>query len=75
MSLYATATDQPITSVLSPYAKFKLALKSKEVKRQYPNLLEKFLDFCKLEGLDIEQNPQSSIFLRSPSPKKKSKIW
>jgi hypothetical protein len=41
--------------VLSPYAKFKMALKSKEVKRQYPNLLEKFLDFCKFEGLSIEE--------------------
>ena len=40
---------------LSPYAKFKMALKSKEVQRQYPNLLEKFFDFCKFEGLDIEQ--------------------
>jgi hypothetical protein len=32
-----------------------MALKSKEVQRQYPNLLERFLDFCKFEGLDIEQ--------------------
>jgi hypothetical protein len=55
MSVYATAADQSITSVLSPYARFKMALKSKEVKRQYPNLLEKFLDFCKFEGPNIEQ--------------------
>jgi hypothetical protein len=32
-----------------------MALKSQEVKRQYPNLLEKFLDFCKFEGRNIEQ--------------------
>jgi integrase len=32
-----------------------MALKSREVQRQYPNLLEKFLDFCRFEGLDIEQ--------------------
>jgi|SRR5689334_9921582 len=32
-----------------------MALKSKEVQRQYPNLLERFLDFCKFEGLNVEQ--------------------
>jgi hypothetical protein len=41
MSVHATAIDLSSTSALSPYAKFKMALKSKEVKRQYPNLLEK----------------------------------
>ena len=55
MSVHATATDLSVTSVLSPFAKFKMALKSKEVKRQYPNLFGKFLDFCKFEGLNIEQ--------------------
>ncbi len=55
MSVHATATDLSVTSVLSPYAKFKMALKSKEVKRQYPNLLEKFLDYCKFEGPNVEQ--------------------
>jgi hypothetical protein len=49
------ATASLVLSRLSHYAKFKMALKSKEVQRQYPNLLEKFLDFCKFEGLDIEQ--------------------
>jgi hypothetical protein len=34
------ATTSLIPSRLSPYAKFKMALKSKEVQRQYPNLLE-----------------------------------
>jgi integrase len=43
----------PIT--LSSYSRFRMALKSREVQRQYPNLLEKFLDFCRFEGLDIEQ--------------------
>jgi phage terminase Nu1 subunit (DNA packaging protein) len=32
-----------------------MTLKSKEVQRQYPNLLERFLDFDKFEGLDVEQ--------------------
>jgi hypothetical protein len=55
MSLHATATDLSVTSVLPPYAKFKMTLKSKGLERQYPNLLEKFSDFCKFEGPDIEQ--------------------
>ena len=54
MSMKA-ATTSLVPSRVSPYAKFKMALKSKEVQRQYPNLLERFLDFCKFEGLDIEQ--------------------
>ncbi len=55
MSVEASTDSQLVLSRLSPYAKFKMALKSKEVQRQYPNLLERFLDFCKFEGLDIEQ--------------------
>ena len=43
---------------LSSYSKFRMALKSKEVQRQYPNLLERFLDFCRFEGLDIEEKSQ-----------------
>jgi hypothetical protein len=50
-----TDTTSLVPSKLSPYAKFKMALKSKEVQRQYSSLLGKFLDFCKFEGLDIEQ--------------------
>jgi integrase len=42
-------------ATLSPYAKFKMALKSREVQRQYPNLLERFLDFCGFEGVNVEQ--------------------
>ena len=53
MSVEASTDSQLVLSRLSPYAKFKMALKSKEVQRQYPNLLERFLDFCKFEGLDI----------------------
>jgi hypothetical protein len=30
-----------------------MALRSKEVQRQYPSLLEKFLDFCNFQGLDV----------------------
>ena len=55
MSVQAITADSLFTSTLSPYSKFKMALKSKEVQRQYPNLLERFLDFCKFEGLDVEQ--------------------
>ena len=40
-----TATASLVPLRLSPYAKFKMALKSKEVQRQYPNLLERFLGF------------------------------
>ena len=55
MSIQATTSQSMSTLRVSPYAKFKMALKSKEVQRQYPNLLERFLDFGRFEGLDIEQ--------------------
>jgi hypothetical protein len=55
MSIDAATDSLLFPPRLSPYAKFKMALKSKEVQRQYPNLLERFLDFCKFKGLDIEQ--------------------
>jgi hypothetical protein len=48
------AIDSPVPSRLS-YSKFNMALKSKEVQRQYTYLLGRFLDFCRFEGLDIEQ--------------------
>jgi hypothetical protein len=55
MSIQATTAESTTTLRVSPYEKFKMALKSKEVQRQYPNLLERFLDFGKFEGLDVEQ--------------------
>ena len=55
MTVEVAADSLLVPSRLSPYAKFKMALKSKEVQRQYPSLLERFLDFCKFEGLDVEQ--------------------
>src|SRR5215207_2895540 len=55
MTILATTAESTVPLGVSPYAKFKLALKSKEVQRQYPNLLERFLDFGKFEGLDVEQ--------------------
>jgi hypothetical protein len=55
MSIQATTAQSMATLRVSPYAKFKMALKSKEVQRQYPNLLERFLDFGRFEGLDVEQ--------------------
>jgi hypothetical protein len=68
MSAQTTTTDSLLTSTLSSYSKFKIALKSKEVQRQYPNLLEKFLDFCKFEGLDVEQKAiKFSCFAKSRS--------
>ena len=48
-------TNSLVPSALSSYSRFKSALKSKEVQRQYPNLFEKFLDYCKFEGVDMEQ--------------------
>jgi hypothetical protein len=63
VSVHAAATDLSVTSVLSPYAKFKMALKSK-----YPNLLEKFLDFCKFEALNVEQKASKFyLFAKSKS--------
>ena len=39
-----------------------------EVKRQYPNLLEKFLDICKFEGTNMEQKANKFyLFARSKS--------
>jgi hypothetical protein len=68
MSVHAIATDLSVTSVLSPYARFKIALKSNEVKRQYPNLLGKFLDFCKFKGVNIEQKATNfHLFAKSKS--------
>ena len=45
-----------------------MVLKSKEVQRQYPNLLDRFLDFCNFEGTDTEQKAiKFSRFARSKS--------
>jgi hypothetical protein len=55
MTLQAPSHESEIPLRVSPYTKFKMALKSKEVQRQYPNLLERFLDFGRFEGLDIEE--------------------
>ncbi len=50
-----TAADPSAQVKLQAYDKFKMALKSKEVQRQYPNLLERFLDFAKSGGVDVAQ--------------------
>ena len=55
MSIQTATAESMATLRVSPYAKFKMALRSKEVQRQYPSLLERFLDFGKFEGLDVEQ--------------------
>jgi hypothetical protein len=68
MSIQATTADSLVPPTLSPYSKFKMALRSKEVQRQYPNLLERFLDFCKFEGLDVEDKAiKFSRFAKSKS--------
>ena len=53
---FQAASSDSISMRVSPYAKFKMSLKSKEVQRQYPNLLERFLDFGGFEGLDRGKN-------------------
>lgn len=50
-----------------------MALKSKEVQRQYPNLLERFLEFGQFEGLDME--PPNSVILSSPKLQRELKTW
>jgi hypothetical protein len=59
-------------TTLSSYSKFRMALKSREVQRQYPNLLEKILDFCKFEGLDAEQ--KSLEFFRFAKNKSQDEV-
>jgi hypothetical protein len=68
MPVHVTATASMERSSLSSYAKFKMALKSKEVQRQYPNLLRIFFDFSKFEGYDIEEKANRfSNFVKSSS--------
>ena len=55
MTFQAASPEPVIPLRVSPYTKFKMVLKSKEVQRQYPNLLERFLDFGSFEGLDVEE--------------------
>jgi hypothetical protein len=42
-------------SEFSPYQNFVFALKSKEVKRQYPAMLSRFFDFIHVEGETLEE--------------------
>lgn len=39
-----------LSDMLSPFQNFKYALKSKDVQRQYPAMLLRFLDFIGLDG-------------------------
>jgi hypothetical protein len=43
-----------LLGMLSPYQNFKYALKSKDVQRQYPSLLAKFLNYLQPQG-DLEE--------------------
>ena len=45
MTISAATAESVSQTRVSPYDKFKMALKSKEIQRQYPNLLSKFFDF------------------------------
>ena len=66
LSFQAATSLNSQPSKLSPYSKFRMALKSKEVQRQYPILLSRFLDFCKFDGLDIEDKSlKFSLFAKS----------
>jgi len=42
------------TTSLTPFQRFMFGIKSPDAKRQYPKLLEKFLDFMTLKGT-VEQ--------------------
>jgi hypothetical protein len=53
MTLQVSSPESEIPLRVSSYAKFKMALKSKEVQIQYPNLLGRFLDFGGFEHLDM----------------------
>jgi len=58
---------EPFPTTLSSYSKFRMALKSREVQRQYPNLLGKFLDFCRFEGLDEQKSLEFIRFAKDKS--------
>jgi site-specific recombinase XerC len=47
------AINSMLPEMLSPYENFKYALRSKDVQRQYPSLLDKFLNFLQYNG-DLE---------------------
>lgn len=65
---FQVTSPESVNQTLPPYAKFKMALISKEVQRQYPNLLERFLDFSKFEGFDVEQKANTfCVFAKSKS--------
>ncbi len=40
---------------LSPYQNFVYALKSKDVKRQYPVYVSRFLKFINMDGASLEE--------------------
>ncbi len=46
-----------------------MALKSREVQRQYPNLLDKFLDYGRFNGVNVEEKSNNFyLFAKSKSP-------
>jgi hypothetical protein len=45
-----------LVEILSPYQNFTFALKSKDVQRQYPSLLERFLNFVQIDGTIEEKS-------------------
>lgn len=55
------------TNNLTPLENFTYALKSKDAKRQYPSLLNRFLCFVNLEG-DLEQKCEKLLELAKSNP-------
>jgi integrase len=55
------------TNNLTPLENFTYALKSKDAKRQYPSLLNRFLCFLNLEG-DLEQKCEQLLELAKNNP-------
>jgi integrase len=55
------------TNNLTPLENFTYALKSKDAKRQYPSLLNRFLCFLNLEG-DMEQKCENLLKLAKSNP-------
>ena len=70
MSVQSRAVES-FPASLSPYLKFKMALRSREVRRQYPNLLERFLE-CECHGkqekvLNLVAGPVANTLQKAPS--------
>jgi len=53
------------------YSRFEYAIKSAETKRKYVSRLEKFFDYCKLEGITIKEKAENFVrFTKENDPEK-----